>query len=279
MDNQSIVTLNAELSKTLTLIFLLMIILEAIVLIYAKSKEYKFNDTLGSFGVAIGNIIFKPITKGVLLAIFTFIQNFAIMRLPIDNVFVWIAAFFIVEFAYYWQHRAFHQIRYLWISHLVHHSSNTFTLPSAIRLSWFSLASLSWVVYLPIVIMGFEPIMIAILMSVNLAYQFLLHTEIFGQWKVLGLVFNSPAHHKIHHASNKEYIDKNFGGMLIIYDRIFGTFAQEITEIKPIFGLTKPIISNNPFRIVLSGWFEFFSDCLKSKTANDLILNIVGRPK
>lgn len=279
MSFEQITNINNENNIIFLFLFIVLIIIEIFIVTINYKTNYDYSDSAGSVGVAIGNLIFKPITKGFLFLVFSFTQNFAISHFPINNVWVWVAGFFAMEFAYYWQHRFMHEIRFMWLSHMVHHSSNVFTLPSAIRLSWVSLTSLSWVVYLPLVIIGFPPIMIAILMSLNLSYQFLLHTEIFGKWHLWGIIFNTPEHHKIHHASNEEYIDKNYGGILIIFDKMFGTFASIKPQAKPKFGLTKPILSNNPFVIVFSGWYDFIQDCLKSRNFGDLAMNIFGKPK
>lgn len=129
--------------------------------------------------------------------------------------------------AYYWFHRFSHTVRWLWATHAVYHSASEFTLPAAVRLGWTGLFSLGWLIYLPLILTGFPPLMVATLLAANLLYQYTLHTEAIDRLGPLELVLNTPSHHRAHHASDVPFLDCNFGGMLIIYDRLFGTFRRE----------------------------------------------------
>ncbi|CAL4869654.1 hypothetical protein MMA231_03946 (plasmid) [Asticcacaulis sp. MM231] len=195
------------------------------------------------------------------------------------DLWVWIAGFIGFEFLYYWMHRYSHTIRWLWASHAVHHSANSFNLPAAVRLGWTNALSGEWLMFLPMVLLGFPPLMVVLLLTGNLIYQFFLHTELSPKWGVLEHVLNTPAHHRIHHASNPQYLDRNFGGVLIVFDKWFGTFAVDDHSEPVVFGLTTPIHSYNPFVISLREWGRMLGDVTRSKSLVEAAGNLFGRPK
>jgi sterol desaturase/sphingolipid hydroxylase (fatty acid hydroxylase superfamily) len=171
-----------------------------------------------------------------------------------------------VEFAYYWFHRLSHRVRWLWASHAVHHTPEEMTFLSAIRLGWTNLLSGGWIIYLPLVLIGFDPRLILGLLALDLRYQFFLHTEAIGRLGPLEWILNTPSHHRVHHGRNASYLDKNFGGMVIVFDRLFGTFAAE-TDGEPIrYGLAHPMVSNNPVSLALGEWRRLFSDLSRAPT-------------
>lgn len=217
-------------------------------------RSYDVRASLASIGVAIGQNLLKPLSAGLILGVYTAIHAFAPVTLDIADWRVWVAGFFALEFAYYWFHRWSHTVNWLWATHAVHHSANELTLPAAIRLGWTGPLSGGWLVFAPLALIGFPPVMIGILLAANLLYQFALHTEAIGHLGPLEAVLNTPSHHRAHHASDAPYLDCNFGGVLIIFDRWFGSFVPEPREGGLRYGLTDPIESYNPAVIALRQW-------------------------
>lgn len=217
-------------------------------------------ESAASFGVALGNIAIRAALAGLVAAPFMLVYEQRIFTLPHDTLWGLVLLFFGVEFCYYWQHRAAHQIRWFWASHNVHHSPSKINLTAAIRLGWTGLLSGNFLFYLPLIWLGFHPIAVVALLAFNLNYQLFLHTELVRSLGPLEWVFNTPAHHRVHHASNTECLDKNFGGILIIYDRIFGTFAKQPASEALRYGLTKPLLSHNPVRIAFYEWGRMWQD-------------------
>lgn len=241
-------------------------------------RGYDLRAAGASFGIAAGNVLLKPFTGAIIAIVYLGAETLAPVHLPMSDWRVWVAGFFAVEFAYYWFHRWSHTVRWLWASHAVHHSANEFTLPAAIRLGWTSLISGGWLIFLPLVLAGFSPAMITILLAANLTFQFFLHTEAVGRLGPLELVFNTPQHHRVHHASNEQYLDRNFGGVLIIYDRMFGTFAASDENELIRYGLTTPLHSRNPFVIALDEWRKLFGEMAREKSWKRRFAIAFGRP-
>jgi len=261
----------------------LLALLAAVIIVEAlwrrgSGRGYDVRSAAASFGVALVNVILKPVTTVLTAFVFLSAETLAPTHLSLTDWRVWVAGFFAVEFVYYWFHRWSHTVRWLWASHAVHHSANEFTLPAAIRLGWTSVVSGGWLIFLPLVLMGFPAVMVTGLLAGNLTYQFFLHTEAVGRLGPLEWVLNTPAHHRVHHASNPAYLDRNFGGVLIIYDRMFGTLA-ELNPDDPIrYGLTKPINSRNIFAIALGEWRSIFPDLKRARTWRERFTAAFGRP-
>lgn len=183
-----------------------------------------------------------------------------------------------IEFFYYWHHRAAHKIRWLWATHAVHHSVKYFNLSGAYRLGWTGWLSGNAIFFMPLCWLGFHPIAVTIGLSFNLVYQFWIHTELISKLGALEWILNTPSHHRVHHASNREYLDRNYGGVLIIFDRLFDTFAEEKSSPPPIYGLTYSLRSHNPFKIVFYEWEKLFMDLWTAKTWRDRYRVIFGPP-
>ncbi|HTQ99774.1 MAG TPA: sterol desaturase family protein, partial [Candidatus Acidoferrum sp.] len=172
--------------------------------------------------------------------------------------------FLSVEFIYYWQHRTMHQVRWFWTDHSVHHSPNRLVFLVAERLGWLSTISGIALFFAPLCLIGFPPRAVLGMVSFNLLYQFWLHTEQIGKLGWFEYLFNTPSHHRVHHAANPRYLDANYGGVLIIYDRLFGTFIEESADEPVVFGLVKPQTSSNPFVVALSEWRAMLMDALRN---------------
>lgn len=243
-----------------------------------RRMPYDAPGALASFGVAFGNIASAALGPLLIAPIYFALHEAAPVKLSMQDWRVWAAGFIAVEFAYYWMHRWSHLIRWMWASHAVHHSAAEFAFPAAIRLGWTNALSGAWLVFAPLILLGFPPAMIVALLAFNLKYQFFLHTELIGRLGPIELIFNTPAHHRVHHASNAAYLDKNFGGVLIIFDRLFGTFAAERKDETIVYGLVQPVRSLNPFVIAFHEWGRMGRDALAARSLRELRLALFGRP-
>ena len=209
-------------------IFFLLIGIELIVGRLKKEKLYRFNDALTNINLGIGSQVVGIMTKGLLFLAYLYLYENRIFTF--ENTWVtWLFLFLGVDFFYYWFHRASHEINAMWAAHIVHHQSEDYNLSVALRQSWFQ-GWFSWAFYLPLAVVGFDPIMFATMASLNTLYQFWIHTTTIKTMGPLEWIFNTPSHHRVHHGSNPKYIDRNHAGSLIIWDRMFGTFQQEEEE-------------------------------------------------
>ncbi|MBW4512136.1 MAG: sterol desaturase family protein [Scytonematopsis contorta HA4267-MV1] len=241
--------------------FLILVLIEALVIVKWKKQKYPWQESLTSFLIAIGHRISQLIPSSGLLL---FAWNHRIFTISLNSWWNVLLLFILLEFCYYWFHRASHRIRWFWASHLVHHSPENFNLSTAYRLGWTGGISGSAIFFMPLAWLGFEPFAVGAALLLNLLYQFWIHTELIPKLGIFEWLFNTPSHHRVHHASNSEYIDQNFGGVLIIFDRLFGTFTPENTLNPPIYGLTHPIASRNPFKIALTEWMQIFKDIISA---------------
>ncbi|MFC9297504.1 sterol desaturase family protein [Streptomyces sp. NPDC057011] len=210
-----------------------------------EAAGYDAKDAATSITMGLGSIGFDLLWKLPVVAVFTAVYELTPLRVP----FLWWTALLMLlvqDFLYYWQHRLHHVIRILWACHVVHHSSRRFNLTTALRQPWTS--ATTWWFYLPMVALGVHPAAIPFCYGLNLLYQFWVHTERIGKLpRAYEYVFNTPSHHRVHHASQGGYLDRNFGGILIVWDRMFGSWVGE-TE-RPVYGLTKNIGTYNPLRV------------------------------
>ena len=187
------------------------------------------------------------------LAVFGW-KLFDIQMGPFSFVLLMIAQ----DFCYYWFHRASHRVRWMWAAHVVHHSSENMNFSTAFRQSLMYPFAGIWVFWLPLVILGFDPNWVVFVVLLNLGLQFFVHTQAVRKLGPLEWLFNTPSHHRVHHGRNPQYIDKNYAGILIIWDKLFGTFVPE--EETVIYGITKPVNSFNPIKVTFSEWRDMFSD-------------------
>lgn len=221
-------------------------------------RGYDGRAALTTLGLVVGSIPFALLQGTALALVFGWLADMAPAQFAVDAWTTWVLGFFAVEFAYYWFHRASHRVGWLWATHSVHHSAEQLTLLSSFRLGWTNLFSAGWIFYAPLVLLGFPPLVVAALLAFNLRYQFFLHTEAVGKLGPVEWVFNTPAHHRLHHGANPAYIDRNYGGVLILFDRLFGTLATEV-EGEPIrYGLAHRAPTRNPVTVALREWILLF---------------------
>ncbi len=207
---------------------------------------YRLGDSMANIGCGIMDqssaLFSKVITIGAYTAVFHMTAGWRPWVFDAQWS-VWVGAFVLSDFAYYWAHRLSHEVNVLWIGHVVHHQSEDYNLAVALRQSVLQKVLLMWV-YWPLAAMGFPPEIFLTCMAVNLLYQFWIHTELIDRLGPLEWVMNTPSHHRVHHGRNPEYIDRNHAGVFIVWDRMFGTFQEEI--VKPTYGITRPTASFNP---------------------------------
>ncbi len=249
--------------------FILSMLLELYVTTKENINTYEKKDAFSSIAMGLGNVFLGYFSKALtLLAFFYIYENFRLFTIPV----VWwsfILIFFADDFAYYWFHRISHECRLFWASHVVHHSSQHYNLSTALRQTW-SGGFYTFVFWLLLPLLGFHPGMIILQMSISLLYQFWIHTEAINKMpKWFEAVMNTPSHHRVHHGSNPLYLDRNHAGILIIWDRLFGTFQPELKEEKVVYGLVKNIDTYNPIKIAFIEWISMFKDSFSGK--KDLI--------
>jgi sterol desaturase/sphingolipid hydroxylase (fatty acid hydroxylase superfamily) len=225
----------------------------------AGDRGYDGRDSATSIIMGLGSLAIGALYGVVQLAVFSWVGQFAVADLGAvaddSGTSGWLASwallFLLVDFCYYWFHRLHHEVRFFWAAHVTHHSSQYYNLSTAVRQSWTPVTAT--VFYLPIFLLGFQPWQFAFAYGWNLIYQFWIHTERIGKMpRWFEFVFNTPSHHRVHHGSDNVYLDKNYGGILILFDRLFGSFQAEAA--RPVYGLTKNINSYNP---VYVAWHEF----------------------
>ena len=227
-------------------VFMLLIAVEASVERLSRRGYYRFNDALGSLATGMLNRTMNFLTLYVNWAAYTTLFGyFGYFELP-ANAVTWVAAFVIYDFFYYWSHRLAHTYAVFWNAHAVHHQSEEFNLTTALRQPFSGVVQGS-LVYLPMTLMGFSPAMVLVVGSFNLIYQFWVHTRFVPKLGRLEAVFVTPSNHRVHHGMNDRYIDRNFGGVFIVWDRLFGTFQDELENDPVVFGVRKPLHSFNPF--------------------------------
>lgn len=245
--------------------FIITLIIEIIVDVREKAKSYEFKDARTSILMGLGNVAIGLVSKVMVFAIFIYIyNNFRLFTIPF-SWWGWLLIFFADDLAYYWFHRISHESRFFWASHIVHHSSQHYNLSTALRQTWTG-SFQSFIFWLPLPLLGFHPAMILAQMSISLIYQYWIHTEFIKKMPAwFEAIFNTPSHHRVHHATNPQYLDRNHAGILIIWDRLFGTFEPEVE--KPVYGLVKNINSFNPLYVAFHEWISIAKDTSQSKVS------------
>lgn len=246
--------------------FTILILLELIVSNWQHLKVHVWKDSAASIGMGIGSLVIGIGVKTIAFGLMIYVHQFAIFDIGYQW-WAWVILFFADDFCMYWHHRLSHDIRLLWAAHINHHSSMNYNLAVALRQSWTEiLYKYTFWMWLPL--LGFEPLMIFTMISLNLIYQFWVHTKTIKSLGPLELVFNTPSHHRVHHASNIRYLDRNMGGILIIWDKMFGTFQKEEDSDPVEYGLTSNIHTYNLFKIAFHEFGNIWNDV---KRAPDLV--------
>lgn len=239
---------------------------------------YDLRDSMNSLTLG-GVYTFVDVLIVVALVLPTMTWSYE-YRLTTITISVWSfsALYLGVEFCYYWFHRASHRIRWFWCAHVVHHGSEHMNFTTAMRQSWLYSFAGNWLFYMPMVLIGFEPRWVLFALSLNLAYQFFIHTQWIGKLpSPIEFIFNTPSHHRVHHGRNPTYIDKNYGGTLIVFDRLFGTFMPE-TEV-PDYGLVRKVHSHNPIWLTMHEWVGMIRDMLQAGPLNQRLKHLWAPPE
>jgi sterol desaturase/sphingolipid hydroxylase (fatty acid hydroxylase superfamily) len=258
--------------------FFILIFIELIYGLASGKSNYRLNDTFTSISLGLISRYIPLLGLGIQGAAFAYVAQYYNLKLfSPSSLWVWIFAFFLYDFCYYWMHRLHHEVKVLWATHVVHHHGEEFNLSTALRQTSTGFLW-KWIFYLPIFIVGIPPEVFVTVAGVNLVYQFWVHTEHIPKLGWYEYVFVSPSNHRIHHAQNKHYVDANYGGVFILWDRIFGTYKEEMEELKPIYGTAKPLRSWNPFKANLDIFREMLLDSSRTKSLKDKIGVWFSRP-
>ncbi len=251
-------------------VFFLLMLLEAVVLTREAredaidrtaeeqaKKGYALQDTATSLAMGLGSQV-VPVAITTVLGLGGYLVLWNLTPFDLGSGWVaWTVAILGKDFVYYWFHRASHEMRFLWAAHVVHHSSEHYNLSTALRQSWTPLTS--WPFGAVLILLGVNPALYVLATSINLLYQFWIHTEAIGKlWRPIEWLFNTPSHHRVHHGMNPQYLDKNYGGILIVFDRLFGTFEPEVEPVR--YGITKPLNSYNPFWVAAHEYVAIVRD-------------------
>ena len=258
-------------------IVLAMIFLEILVSNFRNQNFYKRGDTLCTVGLLLGNIIVAFAIKGIVLAFHIYLYQFRVFdfvnEIPIWAL--WIMTFISIDLVFYVYHRMSHRIRFLWAIHLSHHSSEEMNFAVSFRQAWFGpISKIPFFMVLPL--LGFDPTIIAVAGVISTLWGIVGHTQVIGKLGPLEWIFNTPSHHRVHHGSNKQYIDKNYGNLLIIWDRMFGTFEPEQEEVK--FGLVNNVNTFNPVKVTFMAWVSMINDIKQKNSLSEVIKVIFGPP-
>ena len=251
--------------------FVLLLVLEYLSFRQVRAEDegligYEARDTRTSLTMGLGNVVINVGWKFVVLAAYVGIYELTPLRLSPDDWWVWVLLFFADDFSYYWFHRISHESRAFWASHVVHHSSEHYNLSTALRQTWVPMTYFPFWLWMPAV--GFEPWMVLLAQAWSLIYQFWIHTEKIRKLpRWFEAIFNTPSHHRVHHGVNEQYLDRNYGGILIIWDRAFGTYEPEGERVR--YGLTTQLRTYRPIRVAFHEYIAMWHDIRRAERWRD----------
>ena len=257
--------------------FVLLILIEMVYVRITKKGRYEARDSLTSLMMGFGNQVFEIGIGFAVIAAFAGAYQFRLFEIG----WTWwalVLCFFAEDLSYYWFHRLAHERRWFWASHVVHHSSQHYNLTTALRQTWTGVFALSFIFKLPLVVIGFPPEMVAMFTAISLVYQFWIHTETIGRLGPLEWVMNTPSHHRVHHAINARYLDANYAGVLIIWDRLFGTFVPEDDKEQIRYGIISQLGTFNPIRVAFHEWLGIWRDVRGAKNLREVWGYTFGPP-
>lgn len=242
-------------------------------LITKKKRMYK--EAGANVLIGIGNGLLSLTVYGsIFIVTLWFAEQVALWHIP-TNGYTWILALIAADFSYYWMHRIEHKVRFFWAIHSVHHSSIEFDLTTGLRLAWLE-GLFEWIFFIPLVLLGFDLVQVTVSIIIVVAYQTWIHTEHIGKLGWLDKLLNTPSVHRVHHGSNRKYIDKNFGGIFMLWDKIFGTYQAE--EEKVVYGLMSNIHTSNPIQINFYEWKMMFRDMQRTSKFKDKWFWMINPP-
>ncbi len=237
---------------------------------------YDRRDALTSLSMGLVSVLTMSLWKaGALVGYAALFAWVAPWQLPVDAWWTWVLAVLGVDFLFYWAHRVAHRVRLVWATHQAHHSSEYFNFATALRQKWNNSAEI--VFWLPLPLLGVPPALVFLGFSISLVYQFFVHTERVDRlWRPVELVLNTPSHHRVHHGSDPEYLDRNYGGILIVWDRLFGSFQPELH--RPTYGLTTPVGTHHLVRLQVHEYAAIVRDVRRAPTWRDKLGYVFGPP-
>lgn len=267
--------------KVITLatpVFFLFIVAELLVGLARKRNTYRLNDAINSLSLGVLSQVTGVFMQLLRIGIYAWlVEHVALFRLPADSLWVWVSGLLLYDFCYYWLHRMGHEVNVLWAAHVVHHQSEDYNLSTALRQT-SSGALLGWIFYTPMAVLGYPVEVFAAVALIDLLYQFWVHTQQIGKLGWFDSVFVSPSNHRVHHAVNDIYLDKNYGGILILWDRLFGTFIEERDDEKIVYGTRSPLRSWNPLWANLEGYKAIWLDTWRARRLRDKLRVWIAPP-
>lgn len=225
--------------------------------------RYEWRDAVTSMTMGLGNLVSDLLFGFISLGILLWFWQFRIIDLGVSLPVIFLALV-AQDFVYYWKHRSAHRIRWFWSAHVVHHSSEHYNLSTALRQPWNNHFTGFVLLSSPLILLGFHPFLIGFVGAINLLYQYWIHTEAirkFPRW--FEFIFNTPSHHRVHHSTHPRHLDRNYAGIFIIWDRMFGTFVEENDDELMIYGLVKNVGTFNPIKVAFVEWLSIFQDVLQ----------------
>lgn len=238
-------------------------------------ENFDRKDTWTNIFIGLMSVVWGALFGLITGYFYLMIYEIVPYKMPMNAWWAWVILLFVDDFAYYWFHRLSHEIRFFWNFHVVHHSSSQYNLSVAVRQSWFGGVA-HWIFYLPVALLGFPLWAFATMHGLNLIYQFWIHTKLVGKLGFLENILNTPSHHRAHHGINNQYLDKNYAGIFIIWDRMFGTFVEEIET--PRYGIITPLTSYNPLWINSHAWTETWAAMRARRTMRGKLRCVFGAP-
>jgi len=257
--------------------FVLLVFLEMLYVRFTERGSYEVRDAGASLLMGLGNSILSGIFASFILRAHYLIYAHRLLTLP----WAWwsaILCFFAEDLTYYCFHRVSHERRWFWASHVIHHSSQHYNLSTALRQTWTGGFGLAWMFWLPLSFIGFPPAMVLLFSGISVVYQFWIHTESVKGLGPLEWVLNTPSHHRVHHATNPGYLDANYAGVLIIWDRLLGSFVGERDDEKPRYGIVSNLGCFNPLRIAFHEWTSIWRDVTHSRSFYEAFGFLWGPP-
>lgn len=258
-------------------IVIALILIEGLISSSRKLGYYKHSDSMGTIGLIVGNVIVNLLTKTSILGFYLFLYQFRLFDISTESLWIQIIlTLIVIDFVYYWFHRTSHRVRFFWGIHMNHHSSEEMNFLVSLRQAWFNpLFRLPFFFILPLI--GFDPLLTFVVGAASTLWAVIQHTQTIGKLGPLEWFMVTPSAHRVHHGVNVEYLNKNFGNLFIVWDRIFGTYAEEKEEV--IFGLTNNVKTFNPFRITAFSWIQFVNDFKASNNLSDKFMSFFGSPE
>ncbi len=251
-----------------------LVLIEWGISLYQKKDAYDTKDSLAAATIGLVNTAISAVLKVSIFILALFFYNLAPIKIP-GTWWSFVLCFFALDLARYWAHRVAHEQRFWWATHITHHNSSKYNLSVSFRLGWTQ--HIKIIFFIPVMLMGFDPFVFFICHQIAVLYQFWIHTEYIKKLHpAVEFFFTTPSHHRVHHASDAHYLDKNYGSTFIIWDRIFGTFMPEAE--RPTYGITKPVKSYNPIYLNFHEWIDIVKDLGKAKSLKEAWRILFDKP-